>query len=256
MLIMYLKFVWTMILKDKIIIVTGGSGLIGKELIADINRKGGNAINADIGVETNLTKGTLHLDITDDDSIQNGINLILAEHGKIDGLVNNAYPRTKDWGTKFENIDPESWRANIDMQLNSYFVCSQKVLKIMSNQSHGSIVNIASIYGVVGNDFTLYEEYGGTSPAAYAAIKGGLINFTRYLASYYGRNGIRVNCVSPGGIFDNQHPSFISRYEAKVPMGRLGNPDDIAPAVSFLLSEEAKYITGQNLIVDGGWTAI
>lgn len=245
-----------MILKDKIIIVTGGSGLIGKELVADINRKGGKAINADIGVETNLQSGTIRMDITNDQSIQTGIDQIIAEFGRIDGLVNNAYPRTKDWGTKFEDIDPESWRTNINMQLNSYFVCSQKVLKFMAVQNSGSIVNIASIYGVVGNDFTLYEEYGGTSPAAYSAIKGGLINFTRYLASYYGGKGIRINCVSPGGILDNQHPSFIARYEAKVPMGRLGNPDDIAPTVSFLLSSEAKYITGQNLIVDGGWTAI
>ncbi len=245
-----------MILKDKIIIVTGGSGLIGKELIADINRKGGKSINADIGVETNLKSGTIRMDITNDQSIQTGIDQIIAEFGRIDGLVNNAYPRTKDWGTKFEDIEPASWRSNLDMQLNSYFVCCQKVLQVMAMQNYGSIVNIASIYGVVGNDFTLYEEYGGTSPAAYSAIKGGLINFTRYLASYFGKKGIRVNCVSPGGIFDHQHPSFISRYEAKVPMRRLGNPDDIAPAVSFLLSDEAKYITGQNLIVDGGWTAI
>jgi NAD(P)-dependent dehydrogenase (short-subunit alcohol dehydrogenase family) len=245
-----------MILKNKIIIVTGGSGLIGKELVADINRKGGTAINADIGVTTILHDRTIQMDITDDFSVQAGIDQILTEFGRIDGLVNNAYPRTTDWGTFFEDINPDSWRANVNMQLNSYFVCCQKVLKIMSAQNNGSIVNIASIYGVVGNDFTLYEEYGGTSPAAYSAIKGGLINFTRYLASYYGRKGIRVNCVSPGGIFDHQHPSFVSRYETKVPMGRLGNPDDIAPAVSFLLSEEAKYITGQNIIVDGGWTAI
>ena len=245
-----------MILKDKIILVTGGSGLIGKELISDISRKGGKAINADIGVKTNLQSGTILMDITNDSSIQNGIDLIVAEFGRIDGLVNNAYPRTKDWGTKFEDIDPQSWRTNIDIQLNSYFVCSQKVLGIMAVQNSGAIVNIASIYGVVGNDFTLYEEYGGTSPAAYSAIKGGIINFTRYLASYYGNKGIRINCVSPGGIFDHQHPSFVARYEAKVPMGRLGNPDDIAPAVSFLLSEEAKYITGQNIIVDGGWTCI
>lgn len=245
-----------MILNNKIIIVTGGSGLIGRELVADINRKGGKAINADLGVETNLLNGTIQMDITNDDSIQTCMGLIVAEFGRIDGLVNSAYPRTTDWGTKFEDIDPDSWRRNVDMQLNSCFICCQKVLKIMATQQSGSIVNIASIYGVIGNDFTLYEEYGGTSPAAYSAIKGGVINFTRYLASYYGRNGIRVNCVSPGGIFDHQHPSFVSRYEAKVPMGRLGNPDDISPVVSFLLSDEAKYITGQNLIVDGGWTCI
>jgi len=245
-----------MILKDKVIIVTGGSGLIGKELIVDINRKGGIAINADIGIATNLQARDLQMDITDDLSIDKGFDLIKAEFGRIDGLVNNAYPKTKDWGTKFEDIQPNSWRANVDMQLNSYFVCCQKVLKIMVDQGSGSIVNIASIYGVVGNDFTLYEEYGGTSPAAYSAIKGGLINFTRYLASYYGHTGIRVNCVSPGGIFDNQEPCFVKSYESKVPMRRLGQPDDISPAVSFLLSQEAKYITGQNLIVDGGWTAI
>ena len=115
---------------------------------------------------------------------------------------------------------------------------------------------MTSIYGVVGNDLTMYENTSINTAAPYSAIKGGVINFTRYLASYYGRNGVRINCVSPGGIFDNQHETFVSNYEKKVPMGRMGNPDDIAPAVSFLLSDEAKYITGQNLIVDGGWTVI
>ena len=247
---------WKMILKDKVIIITGGSGLIGKELVADVKSKGGIPINADIGIKTDLSSGELQIDITNDQSIQNGIDLVIGSFGRVDGLVNNAYPRTKDWGAKFEDINPDSWRSNVNMQLNSYFVCCQKVLKIMLFNKSGAIVNIASIYGVVGNDFSLYEEYGGTSPAAYSAIKGGLISFTRYLASYYGKHGIRVNCVSPGGIFDNQHPSFVSRYKAKVPLGRLGNPEDIAPAVSFLLSDQAKYITGQNLIVDGGFTCI
>lgn len=244
------------LMKDRIVIITGGSGLLGQEMIADIRRKGGIAINADLNVETNLDKGEIKIDITDDESIQNGIDYILSRFKRIDGLVNNAYPRTSDWGQKFEDVQPDSWRKNIDMQLNSTFVFCQKVLKVMVSQKQGAIVNIASIYGVVGNDFTIYEEYGGTSPAAYSAIKGGVINFSRYLASYYGQNGIRVNCVSPGGIFDNQHPSFIKRYESKVPMKRLGRPDDIAPSVTFLLSDEAKYITGQNLIVDGGWTCI
>jgi NAD(P)-dependent dehydrogenase (short-subunit alcohol dehydrogenase family) len=245
-----------MILQDKIVIVTGGSGLIGRELISDIRKKGGFAINADILEQSDLQVGKLFMDVTDDSSVQKGIRNVLHEFGRIDGLVNNAYPRTKDWGAKFEDIDHDSWRKNVDMQMNSYFVCSQEVLKAMSPRKSGSIVNIASIYGVVGNDFTLYEEYGGTSPAAYSAIKGGIINFTRYLASYFGKSGIRINCVSPGGIFDEQHPSFVSRYEKKVPMGRLGHPDDIAPLVSFLLSDESKYITGQNIMVDGGWTCI
>ena len=170
--------------------------------------------------------------------------------------MNNAYPRTSDWGAKFEDVNYDSWAKNIDYQLNSCFSCSQLILQNFVLQGFGSIVNIGSIYGIVGNDFSLYEDFNGTSPAAYSAIKGGIINFTRYLAAYYGSKGIRVNCVSPGGVFDNQHKSFIAKYESRVPLRRLANPDDIAPAVSFLLSDDAKYITGHNLVVDGGWTII
>lgn len=243
-------------LKNKVIIVTGGSGLLGKAIVDNINLKGGIAINADITHKTDLKNNLLFFDITNENSIINGIKLVLNHFGKICGLVNNAYPRTEDWGNKFENISSVSWKKNIDMQLNSHFLCCQKTLEIMEKQGYGSIVNIASIYGIVGNDFTLYEDYDGTSPAAYSAIKGGIINFTRYLASYFAKNNIRVNCVSPGGIKDNQPLSFINKYEKKVPIGRMAVPSDISPGISFLLSDESKYITGHNLIIDGGWTAI
>ncbi|MDP2420234.1 SDR family oxidoreductase [Sediminibacterium sp.] len=242
-------------LKNKVIIVTGGCGLLGKEIIRNLESKEAIAINADINVVTNLDKHTLAIDITSEQSVINAIKSVSEFYGKIDGLVNNAYPRTKDWGTKFEDITYESWQKNVDIQMNSTFLFIQKIMPELL-KTKGSIVNMASIYGVVGNDITIYENTSINTAAPYSAIKGGIINFTRYLASYYGRKGVRINCVSPGGIFDNQHETFIANYEKKVPMGRMGNPDDIAPAVSFLLSDDAKYITGQNLIVDGGWTSI
>ena len=243
-------------LEGKIIIVTGGNGLLGASIVERIKAEGAFCVNFEINHKTNDDLSNVACDVTNEDSVNKALSLVILKYGRIDGLVNNAYPRTKDWGTKFENINLKSWRKNVDMQLNSCFVCCQKVLGIMAEQKSGVIINIASIYGVVGNDFSLYEDYDGTSPAAYSAIKGGVINFTRYLASYYGKKGIRVNCVSPGGILDHQPKSFISKYNSKVPLGRMGNPEDIAPSVSFLLSDEARYITGQNLIVDGGWTSI
>lgn len=242
-------------LNDKVIIVTGGSGLIGKEIVKDLIEKGAIVINADISVKTDLQNGTIHTNITSEKSVIQTIELVAKHFGKIDGLVNNAYPRTKDWGTKFEDITYDSWQKNVDIQMNTIFLFIQKIIPELL-KTKGAIVNITSIYGVVGNDLTIYENTSIGTAAPYSAIKGGIINFTRYLASYYGRKGIRVNCVSPGGIFDNQHETFVANYEKKVPMGRMGNPDDIAPAVSFLLSNDAKYITGQNLIVDGGWTVI
>ncbi len=243
-------------LKGKVIIITGGGGLIGKPIVSHLKQNGAIVINAEISVDTNWNTGDYMCDITDEGSVVELIDAVIEKYGRIDGLVNNAYPRTEDWGLKFEDINFKSWQKNVDMQMNSVFLICQKVLEHMKVSKSGSIVNIASIYGVVGNDFTIYEGYGGTSPAAYSAIKGGVINFSRYLASYFGKHNIRVNCISPGGIKDVQHPSFIERYEAKSPLKRMGNAEEIAPSVTFLLSDEASFITGHNLMVDGGWTAI
>ena len=243
-------------LEKKIIIVTGGWGLIGRHIVSDILAEGAICVNAELNCTTNESLAQIQCDITSESSIKNTIESVLNKYGRIDGLVNNAYPRTQDWGVKFENIPHESWKANVDMQMNSVFMFCQNILPVMSRQNAGSIVNIASIYGTVGPDFNVYEGTEMTMPAAYSAIKGGIINFSRYLASYYGKHNVRINCVSPGGIFDQQPEQFVKNYEARVPMRRMGKANDIAPSVRFLLSDEASYITGQNLIVDGGWTAI
>jgi NAD(P)-dependent dehydrogenase (short-subunit alcohol dehydrogenase family) len=243
-------------LSDGIYIVTGGNGLLGKEIISKIKAEKGFCINVDISHETTEDLSSLKCDITDINSVNQCIDLVIKKYNKIDGLINNAYPRTSDWGNKYEDIDFQSWQKNIDYQLNSYFYFTQQVSKHMVKQKKGSIINMASVYGIVGPDFTVYDGTNMTMPAAYSAIKGGIINLTRYLASYLGPNNIRVNTISPGGIFDHQNPSFVENYNRKVPMRRMGLPDDISPTVVFLLSEDAKYITGQNIAIDGGWTAI
>ncbi len=244
-------------LDGKIILVTGGSGLLGRAMLDHIRKNGGIAINGDISAADDIEQHSLRLDVTDSASIQSSVDQIVNQFGRIDGLVNNAYPRTKDWGNKFEDVSLESWRKNVDLQMNRVFEITQVVLKKMTElKTKGSIVMIASIYGVVGNDFTVYEGTNLTSPAAYSAIKGGIVNFTRYLASYYGPQQIRINCVSPGGIFNHQPEAFVKNYEHKVPLKRMGKPEDIAPSVSFLLSNEAAYITGHNIMVDGGWSIV
>ena len=241
-------------LKEKVVIVTGANGLIGKEVVKHLKKNKAIVVAVDVNAKDDM----IDFNVTVPEEIDGLVTYVLKKYNRIDGLVCLAYPRTSDWGNKFEDVSLDSWRSNVDMQMNAVFYINQAVLEVMKNQQSGSIVNIGSIYGVVGNDFNLYKDYGGTSAAAYAAIKGGIINFTRFLASYFGEYNIRINCVSPGGILDakNQQPTFIERYSEKSLLGRLGNPEEIAPPISFLLSEDASFITGHNLMVDGGWTAI
>lgn len=242
-------------LNNKVIVVTGANGLLGKQIVLSLREQGAVVVAADIFFQ-NQGQEDLIIDITDEYSVNRGISDILLKYNKIDGWVNNAYPRTKDWGNKFEDIPFDSWRKNVDMHLNGYFLCCQRALEQMKKQKYGSLINISSIYGLLGPDFTVYEGTEMTMPAAYAAIKGGINNFTRYLASYYGPHQIRVNTVSPGGIFDNQPETFVFNYCDKVPMRRMGDPKDIVFAICFLLSDESSYITGHNLVVDGGWSII
>jgi NAD(P)-dependent dehydrogenase (short-subunit alcohol dehydrogenase family) len=242
-------------LKDKVIVVTGGNGLLGKQFVESFRADGAIVIAADLRFDSEHEDNVL-IDITSEDSIQAAITTIVEKHHQIDGWVNNAYPRTKDWGNKLEDISFDSWRTNVDMHLNGYFICCKLALAQMKTQQSGSLINMSSIYGLLGPDFTVYDGTEMTMPAAYSAIKGGINNLTRYLASYYGADQIRVNTVSPGGIFDNQPIPFVNNYNKKVPLKRMGSPKDIVSAVHYLLADASSYVTGHNLVVDGGWSAI
>lgn len=253
-------------LKDKIAVVTGGAGLIGKSVaiglaqagakvyVADINEKAGIEIEKQ-NKNSDLKLKWIELDITDVSSISSCINKVVKDDKRIDIWINCAYPRTSDWSDKFEDIKYESWKKNVDMHMNGYFLCCQKIAKQMKKQKKGSIINFGSIYGVVGPDFSIYEETNTTMPAVYSAIKGGIITFTKYLSTYYAKHGIRVNAVCPGGIYDNQPQAFVKKYEEKTPLGRMGKPEEIAGSVIFLASDASSYITGHVLMIDGGWTA-
>ena len=243
-------------LKNKIVIVTGGSGLLGSAFVAEVQKQNGTAISLDKSAPRNNSSDYYECDTTDEKAVSDCIEKIEKKYGKIDGWINNAYPRTSDWGAKVEDVKMESWKMNVDMHLNSYFMCSRLALENMKNKKSGSVINLASIYGFLGPDFTVYNNTEMTNPVAYSAIKGGIINFSRYLASYYGKYNLRVNCISPGGIFDNQNKIFVDNYNRKVPMQRMGVVEDIAPSAAFLLSDMASYITGHNLVIDGGWSSI
>lgn len=248
-------------LRGKVAMVTGGAGLIGREIARALSDLGALVYVADIsegkGAERPGRENVrfVSLDITSESSIDGAVAEVLNEAGRIDVLVNSAYPRTQDWGVKFEKVPFASWQENVNNQLGGYFLCCQKVAERMKEQGGGSIINIGSIYGSVAPDFSIYEGTEMTMPVAYSAIKGGIAALSRYMATYYGASKIRTNVVSPGGVFDGQSQSFVDRYNAKTPLGRMGVPADVAGAVLFLASDASAYVTGQNLLVDGGWTA-
>ena len=242
-------------LVNKNVFVVGGMGLIGKEIVKSLKDVGANVIVIDLIVGDDENLNYEKWDITDLENTNVFLTKLIKKYNSIDVWINTSYPRTDDWGDKVEDLKLESWRKNIDMHLNSYSWVSREVALVMKEQGGGNIINLGSIYGVVSPDFTIYDE-DSTSPMAYSAIKGGIINLTRYLAAYFGKYNIRVNTVCSGGIFDFQDEEFVKKYEDKVPLKRMGMSSDIASATLFLASEASSYITGQSLMVDGGWTIV
>ena len=245
-------------LDGKVAVVCGGFGLIGKEVSLALTQAGAKVYVLDINkFEWMDGINFIEFDITNFDNYDDVFATIINEAGKIDICVNLAYPRTSDWGGPLEDVLVSSWKKNIDMHLNSYCLVTRAVAEIMKKQGiKGSIINFGSIYGVVGPDFEVYSGTSMTNEGQYAAIKGGIINFSRFTASYYGKYGIRVNCLCPGGVFDNQNEIFVKNYGLRTPLRRMANADEIASATLFLASDASSYITGSTFMVDGGWTCI
>ena len=184
------------------------------------------------------------------------INWLKSSRKGLNILVNNAaFVGTSDlngWGVPFEEQTVETWRRALEVNLTAIFDLCKGLTPLLREATGSSVINIASIYGLYGPDWSLYEGTEMSNPAAYGVSKGGLIQFTRWLAATVSPY-IRVNTISPGGIFRNQPEKFVRRYESRTPLGRMATEDDFRGAVAYLASDLSKYMTGQNLSVDGGW---
>lgn len=254
-------------LKNKTIIVTGGVGLLGKVFIDGILENGGNAIIADINTtlgeqlqrELQLKYGEkkvsfLEINICSKSSINQLIENVVRKYGKIDGWVNNAYPRNKNYGNKFFEVEYSDFCENLSLNLGGYFLASQQIAAFFEKQGYGNIINISSVYGIIAPRFEIYEGTSMTMPVEYAVIKSGLLHLTKYMAKQFKRKNIRVNAISPGGIFDNQPKEFIDKYN-NFCMGKgMLDRQDVIGALIFLLSDSSKHINGQNIIIDDGFT--
>ena len=184
--------------------------------------------------------------------------MILKKYSKIDVLINNAHivPRSdsrKD--SPFESYPLDLWEVMVSTNLRGLFLCSREIGRIMKKQQNGNIINISTIYGLVGPDQRIYGKSGQNSAVYYAATKSAILNLTRYLASYWNRTGIRVNTLSPGGVENNQGSLFIKNYSYKTMLGRMAQKNEYVGAMIFLASDASSYMTGSNLVVDGGFTA-
>lgn len=251
-------------IKDKVVLVTGGNGLLGKAFCTLIAEEGGIPIIADINPvgtkfaeelkNRGLKADFYKLNINSIESAINCIEYLHSKYGKIDCIVNNAYPRNTNYGRKFEDVEYSDFCENINLNIGGYFLICQQFGKYFCKQGYGNIVNIASIYGVIAPKFELYENTNMTVPVEYVAIKSAVVHLSKYIAKYYKNKNIRVNVISPGGILDNQAPSFIEKYNNNCLSNGMLLPKDVAGTLLYLLSNASNFVNGQNIIVDDGFT--
>ena len=259
-------------LKNRIILITGGYGLLGKEFAKTIVSAGAQVIISGRNilkakqVSEELGGWAVELDVKNKSSVMKAINEIVNKYGTIDGLINNAsysFPASESAipFQSFEEFDEEIWEEALATDIKGMFLCAQTVGKIMKKNKSGVIVNVSSIYGTLAPDQRIYDKIIDADgkqfikPVAYCVAKGAVMNFTRYLATYWAGCNIRVNTLTLGGVFDNQNQSFVESYNEKTTLGRMANQDEYNGAILFLLSDASSYMTGANLIIDGGWSA-
>ena len=266
-------------LSGRVAIVTGGAGMLGRQHAATIAEAGGHVVIADVSGRTSEvaeevtgTHGVaalgVRVDVTRKPEVEAMAKTVLGRFRRIDILINNAALTVRgggesaDYFAPFETYPLDLWKQALDVNLTGAFLCCQEVGKVMVAQRSGVVLNIASDVGNVSPDHRIYEgalsPHTGepfNTPIAYATTKAGIVNFTRYLATYWADKGIRVNCLSPGGVSADHDPRFVANLTSRIPLARMAHPDEYRGAVLFLVSDASSYMTGANLIVDGGRTA-
>ena len=254
-------------LTNQVVVITGGAGLIGQEFVKAVVEQNGIAIIADINKEIGLfvkkeledelntdNIDFIQLDITSKTSLLACIRSLDKKYQKIDALVNNAYPRNKNYARGFFDVEYEDFVENLGLNLGGYFTTSQQFSKYFKQQGYGNIINISSIYGIIAPKFEVYDNTPMTMPVEYAAIKSGLIHLTKYMAKYFKGMNIKVNTLSPGGIFDNQPEEFLNAYKKECSNKGMLDKSDLKGTLVYLLSDMSKYVNGQNIVVDDGFT--